>query len=80
LNASETSIQPFVKEIIGYFEQHAALKQITIILKDELKEENALWIDRQLMTTVFYNLLSNAIKFTPGGGEIQVRFLTPHFP
>jgi signal transduction histidine kinase/ligand-binding sensor domain-containing protein/DNA-binding response OmpR family regulator len=72
LKVEKTKISPFLHEIVGNFEQKAAIKNISLSI-DNKAETTSLWFDHECMTTVFYNLLSNAIKFTPENGKISIK-------
>lgn len=79
LKISEVPFVPFIKEILGHFEQQSSLKQITFTFTNEL-DDRPLFFDREMISTVFYNLLSNAFKFTPEKGSITVKVFKPNKP
>jgi signal transduction histidine kinase len=50
----------------------AGLREKQLRLSTDLRDEQPLVTDRNLVVTVLRNLLSNAVKYTPVGGDIQI--------
>lgn len=74
LQANETDLVAFIKNIISVFFNRAKEQQISLVFEppeDALK----LWFDREKLEMVFYNLLSNAFKHTHPGGTIEISFM-----
>jgi signal transduction histidine kinase/ligand-binding sensor domain-containing protein/DNA-binding response OmpR family regulator len=68
---TQVSLIPFIKDILVFFEQHAARRNIDLTFRTEIPEV-LLKIDPELMTTVFYNLVANAFKYTADDGTISI--------
>ena len=71
LNAVETDIVSFIKEVLESFNDLSECKQIQLVFKSQLSYFNAPF-DHDKIERVLFNLLSNAFKFTPLGGRISV--------
>jgi signal transduction histidine kinase/ligand-binding sensor domain-containing protein/DNA-binding response OmpR family regulator len=71
LKISEIQFIPFLKEITGHFEQQSNLRKIKFEFNSDLTD-SYLYLDQEMISTVFYNLLSNAFKFTPENGSVSV--------
>ena len=57
----------FTEEIISYFDEEAAARNITINFEpsvDELED----WLDPKMLEKIIFNIISNAFKFTPDNG------------
>lgn len=54
------------------FLMNANIQKKDIVLIINIKEDFEIYVDINMMFSVFQNLLSNAIKFTPNGGTIIV--------
>jgi len=50
----------------------AGLREKQLRLSIDLRDEQTVVTDRNLVVTVLRNLLSNAVKYTPVGGDIQI--------
>lgn len=69
----KVSVILFINDILEYFENQALRKSIAIKFESvNLKNDDVVWIDKEMMTTVFYNLLSNAFKYSKLKGEVKV--------
>lgn len=71
LQVKKIEVIAFVKEIIGYFDEEAAARNITIDFEpsiDELED----WLDPKMLEKIIFNIISNAFKFTPDDGFITV--------
>lgn len=66
-NPGYHSLKPLVMDTVAICQPMAAAKNI--VLLDQVND-GLLYIDEQMVKTVYRNLLSNAIKFTPDGGSI----------
>jgi PAS domain S-box-containing protein len=77
---TQTGAMPFLIETLDLFEiafnttfslmQMASNKKIKLI--QNIKPDNIVSADRNMITTVFRNLVSNSIKFTEENGEIEI--------
>lgn len=65
-----TDLRSIMENTISLMEQHAAEKQIKIIL--ECSDIRPIQADPKNMEELFTNLLSNAVNYSPGGGEVRV--------
>ncbi len=68
---SQVNLIPFLNDILAYFEQHAARRNIRLKFSTDLQDV-ILSFDPELITTVFYNLIANAFKFTADDGTISI--------
>jgi signal transduction histidine kinase/DNA-binding response OmpR family regulator len=71
LNIEQINLVPFIKEVINAFEFQYIRKNITLVFKNSLKEDN-IWYDKQKLEIILYNIFSNAIKYVNEKGEISV--------
>ncbi len=71
LNAVETDIVAFVKEVLESFNDLSERRQIQLVFKSQFRYFKAAF-DQDKIERVLFNLLSNAFKFTPSGGSISV--------
>ncbi|RZK38878.1 MAG: response regulator, partial [Pedobacter sp.] len=71
LNAVETDIVAFVKEVLESFNDLSERKQVQLVFKSQFRYFKAAF-DQDKIERVLFNLLSNAFKFTPTGGSISV--------
>jgi len=71
LNAIETDIVSFVKEVLESFKDLSESKKIQLMFKSQFRYFKAPF-DQDKIERVLFNLLSNAFKFTPTGGSISV--------
>lgn len=65
------ALKPLIKEVCGYFEEHAQNKGQKMIC--EVETDCVIRVDRNYLTQIIENLVSNAIKFSPFGKNIWVR-------
>ncbi|HEY4785981.1 MAG TPA: response regulator, partial [Bacteroidales bacterium] len=72
MSVSKVNVFPFFRDIVAHFEQTAHLRNIHLNMDSEL-DDAILYMDKEMIGTVFYNLLSNAFKFTPDHGLVSVR-------
>ncbi|MBN2521412.1 MAG: response regulator [Bacteroidales bacterium] len=72
LKVSEVDLVPFIMGIMEDFEEYAHKRDINFSFNSEAKSIH-LYLDKELITVVFYNLLSNAFKYTPDGGSISLK-------
>jgi signal transduction histidine kinase/DNA-binding response OmpR family regulator len=71
LQVKKIEVIGFTKEIIGYFNEEAASRNITINFEftfDELDD----WLDPKMFEKIIFNIISNAFKFTPDNGSITI--------
>ena len=71
LQVSKIEVVGFTKEIIDYFEEEAASRNITINFQPSVEELRD-WLDPKMLEKIIYNIISNAFKFTPDGGLITI--------
>ncbi len=72
-NPKEHNTSELLRETIDLYRGLAASKNISI---EEELEDNPLFADRNMVSTIFRNLLSNAIKFSTDSGLIRIRTTT----
>lgn len=70
LSPEEIRLTDIVQNAIRFLELSIHKKQITA--ETDIPDELTLYLDRNMMQSVFQNLISNAIKFTQAGGEIRI--------
>ncbi|MCD0466019.1 two-component regulator propeller domain-containing protein [Flavobacterium sp. ENC] len=71
LQAKKIEVVAFTQGIIGYFDEEAAARNITINFEsafDGLED----WLDPKMLEKILFNIISNAFKFTPDNGSITV--------
>ena len=71
LQAKKIEVVAFTQGIIGYFDEEAAARNITIHFEssvDELED----WLDPKMLEKILFNIISNAFKFTPDNGSISI--------
>ncbi|MBN2273948.1 MAG: response regulator [Bacteroidales bacterium] len=68
---AQVNLISFLKDILAYFEQNAARRNIRLNFCTDLQDV-PLNIDPEMMTTVFYNLIVNAFKYTADEGSISI--------
>lgn len=72
LQAAETNIYVFIKEIVSSFDHIIAERNIEFLV--ELAENlPVVWIDQEKLDKVIFNVLSNAFKYTPKSGKIMLK-------
>ena len=71
LQATESDIVGFVKEIAAAFESYANSSNVSLKVIAENTSIPA-WFDRDKFEKILYNLLSNAFKFINEGGEVII--------
>ncbi len=64
------NLKEIVCDNIALFQALAVGKKIS--LENKISENISVFVDLQMLNTVFRNLISNAIKFTPSKGEILI--------
>ncbi|MBC8155930.1 MAG: response regulator [Bacteroidetes bacterium] len=72
LHRRETDLVAFLGHITHCFQEHARLRQVTLVNESEV-DTLLSWVDTGEMEKVISNLLMNAFKFTPADGTIAVR-------
>ena len=68
LQIEKDNLSIFFKQLASSFKYKAKEKQI--IFKDNIKEINNVWFDKDIVEKIVSNLLSNAVKYTPVNGKI----------
>jgi len=68
------SLKQIIEENIGYFEQMATSKNIS--LYSDISEDVHIHADKESISTVFRNLINNGLKFTPPGGSVSLSATT----
>ena len=58
-------------EIVEIYKPIAAYKKIDLI--NSIPDNNIIFVDKNILNTVFRNLINNAIKFTPDNGSINIQ-------
>lgn len=76
LSVQPTSLNRFLRVIVGAFSSMAERKHITLRV-EETAAAYRLYVDTEKLEKVFYNLISNALKFTPEHGKVWVG-IEPH--
>lgn len=69
-NPENIEIKPFIENITQFYEEIAKQKLITI--KKQIPDNDTIFADKAMISTLFRNLISNAIKFTKPDGEINI--------
>jgi len=67
---NEINLAELVKKNIALIEGNAIRKEISII--NGITNNYFVYIDEEMISSVFQNILTNAIKFTSRGGKIKV--------
>lgn len=70
IDKKEENLKECIESAISSVKADAAKKNITI--KNEIKEEYILAIDRKWTTEAIFNLLDNAVKYTAPNGKINL--------
>lgn len=71
LQVKKIEVIGFTKEIIGYFDEEATSRMITIDFDSSLDQLED-WLDPKMLEKIIFNIISNAFKFTPDNGLITV--------
>ena len=71
LDNTPVQMNLFLKQLMSAYESMATIKEIDLILDDQLKESKSVLLDRNHLSRILNNLLSNALKFTPKGGKVK---------
>lgn len=71
LQAKKIEVLAFTQGIIGYFDEEAAARNITINFESSLEELED-WLDPKMLEKILFNIISNAFKFTPDNGFITI--------
>ena len=72
LEASESNLVQFVRDVVSAFESYA--KEVDVKIKTEApRKDIKVYFDQDKFEKVLYNLLSNALKFSKPGGKIILR-------
>ncbi|MWB93145.1 response regulator [Flavobacterium sp. GA093] len=71
LQAKKIEVIAFTEEIISYFNEEAATRNITIHFESTLEELED-WLDPKMLEKIIFNIISNAFKFTPDNGSITI--------
>ena len=69
LQANQTDLVQFLREIVSSYESLAADKKIKYFFYPEVQELNV-YLDHEKIEKVIHNILSNAFKFTKEKGEV----------
>lgn len=70
VDKKEFSLKSLVNNTIDYFK--SMIEQKNMNLTNHIAEEQTVYADWSMLSSVMRNLLSNAIKFTPRGGSIEI--------
>lgn len=71
LKISESNFVEFTQEMVLYFRELAAAREIHFVFNHTMDSVNT-WFDKSMMEKVYFNLLSNAFKNVPNGGVVEV--------
>ncbi|MCD0469977.1 two-component regulator propeller domain-containing protein [Flavobacterium sp. JAS] len=71
LQAKKIEVVAFTQGIIGYFDEEAAARNITINFESAFEELED-WLDPKMLEKILFNIISNAFKFTPDNGSITI--------
>lgn len=71
LQIKKIEVISFTKDIISYFEEEAAARNITINF-DSSTPKLEDWLDPKMLEKILFNIISNAFKFTPDNGIITI--------
>jgi two-component system phosphate regulon sensor histidine kinase PhoR len=72
LDLSEFDIIQLVSEIIDYQDLIARTKNITLVLKNEIKHDKIVKADKAKIKQVLINLINNSIKYGKQNGKTQI--------
>ena len=64
------NLKELVSETMNLLQKQFIKKDIYVL--NAIEEDEPIYADKNMLSTVFRNLISNAIKFTPHGGEIII--------
>ncbi|SOD12152.1 hybrid sensor histidine kinase/response regulator transcription factor [Pedobacter xixiisoli] len=73
LKITEINVYSFVEEILLYFKDGLAQKNINVLINNE--RQLLLWGDAEKLEIIIYNVLANAIKFSPAHSNIQINIV-----
>ena len=65
-----TPLNELIEKNVALVKPNAELKGVQILY--DLSDNPSVFVDQEMINTVFRNLLSNAIKFTPGGNRVTI--------
>lgn len=75
LQAKKIEVIAFTEGIIGYFNEEAAARNISVNFESSLDELED-WLDPKMLEKILFNIISNAFKFTPDNGSITISIAT----
>ncbi|MBP1225458.1 two-component regulator propeller domain-containing protein [Flavobacterium sp. 1355] len=75
LQAKKIEVIAFTEGIIGYFDEEAAARNISVNFESSLDELED-WLDPKMLEKILFNIISNAFKFTPDNGSITISIAT----
>ncbi|QGY46853.1 hypothetical protein GM418_25295 [Maribellus comscasis] len=70
VSLEEVNMNEMLFETVDLLQKTASQKQIT--LTNEIPDGLKIYVDDEMIKTVFRNIISNAVKFTSAGGEIKL--------
>ncbi len=70
-NPMEINLSELVSQSVSSLNQTALQKNIKI--QNEVSENQSIYADEKMISTVFRNLVSNAVKFTKSGGIVKIK-------
>ncbi len=73
-NPVDTNLYLLIENLIQLVKPMADNKNIELV--NRVRKTIFVFVDVNLLNTVFRNLISNAIKFTPNGGNIEIGIVT----
>jgi signal transduction histidine kinase len=76
LRENSITLEPFLESVRSLIFNRAHDQQIEVVL-DVQTDLTHFWGDEARLKQVFFNLLSNSVKFTPSGGKIILKAITP---
>jgi signal transduction histidine kinase len=59
-----------IENQLDVFKYRATKKELTV--ENNVMPDISVWVDEDMMKTIFRNLIGNAVKFTPQGGKITI--------
>ncbi|AUC21170.1 hybrid sensor histidine kinase/response regulator [Polaribacter sejongensis] len=74
VRASELNLVDFTKNIVLFFKEEAANRNIFLTLDTEMSLIKT-WADQNMLEKIIFNILSNAMKVTPDNGVINVNLI-----